>query len=391
MELAVTLKSQTIQNQVREVGINENYWYPVAWAGQLKVGQVIPVKIWQKSIAVYRDTQGQVYALENACPHKGIELHLGEVQGNRLVCPYHGWEFDGNGQCVHIPYFPKDQKLPCASARSYPAQEQYGMVWVFPGEPELAATCQLPQVPEFSDPNCLMIPITGVFQAHFSICNENTMDVFHGFLHKKLQGWFDPVLLKLQEGDGFVKADYRVSYQGFFSHFLGIGTDGTGADGTGTDEQGITTRTMSIHYQYPHYHSTLEGVSSLYLMRLPVGAHETRSFSLLLLPNVRLPRWVLRSIKPVIVPFVRRCLFMPFLAQDMGMVESEQRTYRTNPQRRYVEVNPAIIALQRVIVRQYEKFMQQSSQSQLRVQPTAQSSASISMAERLTPISVEHC
>jgi hypothetical protein len=44
------------------------------------------------------------------------------------------------------------------------------------------------------------------------------------------------------------------------------------------------------------------------------------------------------------------------------MMESEQRTYQQNPNRRYVEVNPAILALQRVIVRQYEQFVQQSSQ-----------------------------
>jgi phenylpropionate dioxygenase-like ring-hydroxylating dioxygenase large terminal subunit len=377
MELAVTLKSQTIQNKVREVGINENNWYPVAWANKLKPGEVVPVTVWQKSIAVYRDSQGHVHALENACPHKGIELHLGEVQGDRIVCPYHGWEFDGDGQCVNIPYFPKDQKLPCAQARSYPVEDRYGIIWVFPGDPTLATVRHIPDVPEYADPNCLMIPITGVFRAHFSICNENTMDVFHGFLHKNLQGWFDPVLLKLQDGDDFVKADYRVSYQGFLSRFLGIGTD----------EKGITTRTVSIHYQYPHYHSTLEGVSSLYLMRLPVGPNETRSFSLLFLPKIRLPKWFLRTIKSVMVPFVRRFLFMRFLEQDIGMMESEQRTYRAQPTRRYVEVNPAIIALQRIIVRQYETFMQQSSQSQFR--PQQHSHASASATELASPVSTE--
>ncbi|NJO39965.1 MAG: aromatic ring-hydroxylating dioxygenase subunit alpha [Cyanobacteria bacterium CRU_2_1] len=354
MELATTLKSQTIQNRIREVGINENYWYPVAWADQLKAGQVVPATIWQKSIAVYRDSEGYVHALENACPHKGIELHLGEVQGDRIICPYHGWEFNTEGECVNIPYFPKEQKLPCAKARNYPVEEKYGVIWIFPGDPELVTNRQIPDVPEYSDPNCLMIPITGVFNAHFSICNENTMDVFHGYLHKNLHGWFDPHLIKLQEGEGSVWADYLVSYQGWLSRFLGIGTDG----------KGVTTRTVSIHYQYPHYHSTLEGFSSLYLMRLPVGPNETRSFSLLFLPQIRMSQKIQLLIQPLIVPLVRRFLFMRFLEQDIGMMESEQRNYRANPNRRYVEVNPAIIALQRVIVRQYEQFVQQSSQLQ---------------------------
>lgn len=352
MELATTLKGQTIQNRIREVGINENYWYPVAWAHELKPSQVIPVMVWQQSIALYRDAAGEVHALENACPHKGIELHQGEVTGDRLVCPYHGWEFDTDGQCVSIPYFPKEQKLPCAQARSYPAQEKYGIVWLFPGDPTLAQQVQIPEVPEYNDPNCLGIPITGRFKAHFSICNENAMDVFHGFLHRNLQGWFDPTLLKLKERDNEVEAQYRVCYRGFLSKFLGLSTD----------SNGITTRVVTIHYQYPHYHSTMEGLSSLYLMRLPVSPTETRSFSMLFLPKVRLPKWLIRTLKPVAVPLVRRFLFMRFLEQDVEMMESEQRNYQANQLRRYVEINPAIIALQRVTVRQYEQFVQQSSQ-----------------------------
>ena len=348
MDATVTLKSQVIQNKVREVGINEDRWYPVAWTHQLKAESIIPVTIWQQSIVIYRDSQGEVYALENACPHKGIELHLGEVQGDHITCPYHGWEFDSTGQCVNIPYFSDQQKLPRACARSYPAVDRYGIVWVFPGNPEQAAAEKVPEIPEYSNPDCLAIPITGVFKAHFSICNENTMDVFHGFLHKNLQGWFDPVLLKLEDGENFVKANYRVSYKGILSRFLGIGSD----------NRGISSRIVSVHYQYPHYHSTLEGVSSLYLLRLPVGPHETRSFSLLFLPNIRIPRWFLRVAKPVLVPLVLHFLFMPFLKQDIGMMESEQRTFSKNPKRQYVEVNPAIIALQRVMVRQYEMFRQ---------------------------------
>ncbi|MCU0525288.1 MAG: aromatic ring-hydroxylating dioxygenase subunit alpha [Elainella sp. Prado103] len=351
MELSTTLVEQTIQNRVREIGINPNYWYPVAWADQLQTGQVMPITIWQQSIALYRDEQGQVHALENACPHKGVELHKGEVKADRLVCPYHGWEFNPNGECVRIPYFPPQQKLPCAQARSYPADEKYGILWVFPGDPDLATAGQIPEVPEYSDPGCLMIPITGRFKSHFSISNENTMDVFHGFLHKNLQGWFDPVLLKLKQSDSSVEAEYRVSYRGVLTKFLGLST-----------QDGVTTRTVSIHYQYPHYHSTMEGVSSLYLMRLPVSAQETRSFSLLFLPQVRLPKQLLQIIKPILMPIVRKLLFMPFLEQDVEMMESEQQTFSRNPQRRYVEVNPAILALQRVLIRQYEQFVQQSSQ-----------------------------
>lgn len=353
MELATALKGQTVRNSVREVGINPNYWYPIGWADQLKPGEVMPAKVWQQAIAVYRDTAGQIHALEDACPHKGVELHRGKVQGTTLACRYHGWEFNGSGECINIPYLPKGQKLPCAQARSYPIQEKYNLIWVFPGDPELADTCNPPEISEFDRPDLLMVPVTGYFKAHFSICNENSMDVFHGFLHENLQGWFDPILIKLRETEGAVCADYRVSYKGRMAQLLGL-----------TDRASeVTTRTVSVEYRYPHYYSSLEGVSSLYLMRLPVGPSESRSFAYFFL-RLPLPTWILQPLKPILSTFIQRFVFMKFLSQDVEMMESEQQIYLGNRKRRYVEINPAIIAVQRLIVRQYEQFVQKSSQSQ---------------------------
>ncbi len=353
MELATTLQGQTVQNRVREVGINPDHWYPVAWADKVPAGTVRPVKIWQQEIALYRDQDGILKALEDACPHKGVALHRGKVEGQHLACPYHGWQFNGDGECVHIPYFPPEQKLPCAKARSFPVQEKYGIVWVFPGNPQLAEQNALPEVPEYDDPKYFMVRIPGQFKAHFSICNENTMDVFHGYLHKELQGWFDPVLLSLKQTEDRVKADYQVSYEGIMTKVLGLSKE----------NEGVTTRVVSVDYRYPHYHSTMEGVSSLHLMRSPVGPTETRSFSLMFL-TLPVPSGLLRAAAKVgLEKLILDKILMKFLLQDVEMMESEQRTYSANPDRQYVEVNPAILALQRVIVGQYVKFMQQSRES----------------------------
>ena len=351
MKLSTSLTSQTVQNGVREVGINPNHWYPVGWASQFKPGEVLPVVVWQQAIAVYRDFQDQIHALEDACPHKGIALHKGKVQGCHLACAYHGWEFDGNGQCVSIPYLPEDQKLPRAQARSYPVQEKYGLIWIFPGEPALAVASQPPLISEFEQPDWLMVPVTAHFQAHFSICNENTMDVFHGFLHQKLQGWFDPVLINLQETEAAVCAEYNVSYKGRMAQFLGLSDR--------ADQ--VTTLPISIQYRYPHYASSLQGVSSLYLMRLPVGPTESRSFALFFF-KINLPQSLLRPLKPLLSTLIQRFVLRKFLAQDIEMIESEQQTYLANPQRRYVEINPAIIAIQRLVVRQYQQFIQSTGQ-----------------------------
>jgi renierapurpurin 18,18'-hydroxylase len=346
MELATVLSAQTVRNAVREAGINPNHWYAVGWAKDLLPGKVISVTVWKEAIALYRDTQGQVHALEDACPHRGVELHKGQVKGCHLVCPYHGWEFDTEGHCVKIPYLLDQQKLPTSKARSYPVQEKYGILWIFPGEPELATQIPAMDIPEYGRSDLLMIPITGHFKAHFSICNENALDVFHGFLHEGLQGWFDPVLAQLRETVGGLKAVYNVSYKGWMAKFLGLSER--------ADE--VTTVPISIEYRYPNYATALEGVSSLYLMRLPVGPQESRSFALFFF-KVRLPLWLLNLLRPLLLRVLPRFVLYRFLDQDVEMMESEQQTYMVNPNRVYAEINPAIIALQRVTLKQYEQYL----------------------------------
>ncbi|MEB3294630.1 MAG: aromatic ring-hydroxylating dioxygenase subunit alpha [Synechococcales bacterium] len=345
MELATTLTGQTVQNRVREIGINPNHWYAVAWSKELKANAILPVRVWDQEIALYRDQQGVVQAVEDICPHKGVAMHKGKVKGDAIVCPYHGWEFNGAGECVAIPYFPATQKLPRACMKTFPVRERYGIIFLFPGDPTLAPTTPIIDIPEYDDPDWLMIPVGARFKAHYTICNENTMDVFHGYLHENLQGWFDPVLLKLRETEDSVTADYSVSYQGPITKFLGL-----------SETEKVTTRVISVNYQYPNYINSLQGISFLYLMRLPISPSESRSFSLLF-AKVRVPRWLLNPLRPVLEPFVRNVFFLRFLNQDVEMIESEYQHYLSDRNRRYVEVNPAIIAVQRLMVRQYDQFM----------------------------------
>ncbi len=371
MELATTLTSQTVQNTVRQVGINANYWYAVGWANQLKPSSIMPVLIWQQAIAVYRDENGQLHALEDICPHKGVALHKGKVQGCNLACAYHGWEFNAQGHCVGVPYLPKEQKLPRAQARSYPIQEKYNLIWIFPGDPTLAATQEPPNIAEFDQPDWFMVPLPARINAHFTICNENSMDVFHGFLHQKLQGWFDPILISLRETDTSVCTEYKVSYKGRMAKFLGLSQR--------ADQ--VTTLPVSTEYRYPHFYSFLQGISTLYLMRLPVGPTETHSIAFFFF-KIRLPKWALRPISPLLKIFLQRFVLLRFLAQDIEMVESEQRTINANPHRRYVEINPAIVAVQRLAIRQYEQYVQHVGQStQLENNRNRDSQKSISRSE----------
>ncbi|MEM6500490.1 MAG: aromatic ring-hydroxylating dioxygenase subunit alpha [Cyanobacteria bacterium P01_C01_bin.89] len=341
------LKLQTVQISARRAGINPNYWYAIAWAKDLKPGEVMPATVWKQKLAVYRTESGELGAVDDACPHKGVEMHRGKVMGEHLACRYHGWEFDSDGECKKIPYLPKVQKLPrCAVLKTYAIQEKYGIIWLFPGDRELGEKTPLFDMPEYGNNDWFMVPVNGHFKAHFSICNENSMDVFHGFLHEDLQGWFDPALTRLKDEGDRIEADYRVSYKGQMAKFLGFTKDANE----------VTTRTISVQYRYPHYYSSLEGISSLYLMRLPIGEQESRSFALFFL-KLSLPQWLINPVRSPLQRFVEKVLFQKFLDQDTEMMESEQQVYLADPDRQYVEINPAIIAVQRMVVRQYQWFL----------------------------------
>ena len=99
----------------------------------------IQVKLMGERLAVFRNSNG-VHAFKDLCIHRGASLSLGEVKNDCLVCPYHAWEYDDKGACVHIPQLPEGRSIPKkAKATAYSCIEKYGYIWVnFSGnEPEL--------------------------------------------------------------------------------------------------------------------------------------------------------------------------------------------------------------------------------------------------------------
>ncbi len=75
-------------------------WAPVAPLDQLSEGQVTPVQIGGRTLALSH-CGGRYGALDNACPHQGGPLGQGTIVEGRLRCPWHGWDFDphtGEGQ-----------------------------------------------------------------------------------------------------------------------------------------------------------------------------------------------------------------------------------------------------------------------------------------------------
>src|ERR1019366_1951950 len=98
-----------------------NYWYAVAWDHEIKrtpFGRIV----CGEPIVLYRQTSGALSAFEDCCPHRLLPLSKGFLQGEHLVCKYHGLRFDHGGNCVWMPGqegIHKEAKL-----RIYPVAEK---------------------------------------------------------------------------------------------------------------------------------------------------------------------------------------------------------------------------------------------------------------------------
>jgi len=131
-------------------------WQPVALSADVPPGRVIGYTLLETSLVLARFPDGRLLAADSACPHKGADLAQGRICGNKLACPYHGWEFSADGSCQSIPSLldPNPDKLALSHLKSYGIQDRYGFLWVKLDDRPLAdgQPHELPEVPEFEDP-----------------------------------------------------------------------------------------------------------------------------------------------------------------------------------------------------------------------------------------------
>jgi phenylpropionate dioxygenase-like ring-hydroxylating dioxygenase large terminal subunit len=113
------------------------YWYIACASSRLGEEEPKAVRILDQQIAVYRDKEGKPHAVFDRCCHRGVPLSIGRVTEGHIACGYHGWQFDGEGKCVHIPSLTKDRRIPKGfDIQAFPCVEQDGYIWVWMGAKE---------------------------------------------------------------------------------------------------------------------------------------------------------------------------------------------------------------------------------------------------------------
>ena len=157
------------------------FWQPLWCAQDLAPGKPVRVQVLGEFFTLYRGESGAPHLLTDRCAHRQTALSLGWVEGDALRCFYHGWLFDGAGDCLEQPA----EKAAFAGkvcVRSYPVEEYLGLIFAYLGE---GAPPELPRFPELEEADGIR-----VVNRHAVPCNyfqriENDLDETHvHFVHR---------------------------------------------------------------------------------------------------------------------------------------------------------------------------------------------------------------
>jgi len=190
-----------------------NFWYPAELSSALQ-SDPIKCKILGQNLVVFRDSNGEARCLSNVCVHRCASLSNGWTKDGKVVCPYHGWEYDGDGKCTHIPSLGRAQgvNMPRAQVDAYPVQERYGIVFVFLGDLPEAERTPLMEVETWGQPGWRSTTAAYQWQANYRRVVENALDFSHPeFVHLVGRRGADP--------------DYHVPDYDIEEHAWGAGAD----------------------------------------------------------------------------------------------------------------------------------------------------------------------
>ncbi|MGJ3243332.1 MAG: Rieske 2Fe-2S domain-containing protein [Opitutales bacterium] len=104
------------------------FWYPVARVEELSADKPFAARLLDEDLIVYRSGDGCVVA-KDLCIHRGVPLSLGRLEGEEVVCAYHGFRYGKEGQCTRIPAAPEASIPKKLCLQTFPVEERYGMIW----------------------------------------------------------------------------------------------------------------------------------------------------------------------------------------------------------------------------------------------------------------------
>jgi vanillate O-demethylase monooxygenase subunit len=133
-------------------------------------------------IVLYRTQSGSPVALADRCVHRRYPLSRSALDGDAIVCGYHGFTYDPSGSCVYVP---AQQRIPhTAKVIRYPVVEQDSFVWVWIGDPDRAGASSVPRAPWLAEAAWATVGGLEHLPARYALLADNLLDLSHEtYLH----------------------------------------------------------------------------------------------------------------------------------------------------------------------------------------------------------------
>lgn len=234
-----------------------NGWFQVAYSDELPAGTLHRLHYFDRELVAFRGEDGRAHVLDAHCPHLGAHLgHGGKVVGNAIQCPFHHWQFDGDGRCAHIPY--AKRVPPRAKLHAWPVSEKNGLLLVHFHKDAAAPSFEIPEVPEYTSEEW-----SDYYRRDFVVRSqaqelaENTVDPAHfRYVHRtaelpEARAWAEGHELRVQmqypigEGDHLQHGEIDITTYGFgfgVTRFRGIVDTTLVVTGTAIDAEHVHNR-----------------------------------------------------------------------------------------------------------------------------------------------------
>jgi phenylpropionate dioxygenase-like ring-hydroxylating dioxygenase large terminal subunit len=187
-----------------------NNWYAACIADQLGA-EPVRVRMLDCDFVLFRDSTDTARCLSDTCCHRGASLAAGQCRDGTIICPQHGWEYDGQGQCTLIPAGTRSPTEPPRRARvpAYPVQEKFGLVFAFLGDLGDEERPAIPDIlPEYDSDDWHRGMISRTKDINYMRMSENYNDPCHVHYVHEFGRWLPKgvTIEDIELTDTYVKA-----------------------------------------------------------------------------------------------------------------------------------------------------------------------------------------
>ena len=254
-----------------------NFWYCAVVSKDLTDAPV-RVRMLGQQFVVFRDTAGTAHCLHDVCVHRGASLAGGKVKDDCIQCPYHGWLYNGEGACTHMPTLAgTDGKIPArARVDSYPVAEKYGLIFVFLGDIPEADRPPMLKVNEWEKEGWDQTIQQWTLDYPYLRAVENAMDVFHNDLvHPEFMISEEHLGARKVELLDFTETDWSTTFKTTLpGNELDEQTGMTTIQASSTSE--VATGHISVSNYFSFVQISAEHRLCLYFYATPLSQNETR-------------------------------------------------------------------------------------------------------------------